>query len=77
MIALRGERDLGSGSLNGSRRAGDDVLVARNGDTVLVINMGEDEAQLSGLGSVLIASGDVVEANGTVSVPANTAVWLG
>ena len=41
--------------------AGDDVLVARNGDTVLVINMGEDEAQLSGLGSVLIASGDVVK----------------
>jgi alpha-glucosidase len=78
MIALRGERGLGSGSfewIEGVAR--DDVLVARNGDTVLVINMGEDEAELASLGSVIIASGDVTEVNGVVTVPGNTATWLG
>ncbi|MDO5048914.1 MAG: glycoside hydrolase family 13 protein [Actinomycetaceae bacterium] len=77
MIRLRGSLGLGSGSLEWLEGASDEVLVARNGQTVLVINMSGEVAELAGVGSVLIAAGEVTESGGVVTVPANAAAWLG
>lgn len=77
MNKLRAEHRLGEGDLEWIEgAAGEDVLVARNNDTVLVLNMGEAPAEISGLGPVLIASGEVEEDGDKVVIPANTGAWL-
>lgn len=71
-LRLRRDERLGSGGLRWlGEPAGEDVLAFRNGDVVVVANLGDVAVPLTA-GEVLLASGPV--AGGTL--PPDTAVWL-
>ena len=70
-LRLRRSLELGSGSLTWLDGFGDDVLAFRNGDVVVVANLGADAVPLPD-GEVLLAS----EALDGRSLAADTTAWL-
>ncbi|MGW4729651.1 glycoside hydrolase family 13 protein [Streptomyces shenzhenensis] len=75
-LAVRRARpDLGAGETVEWLRAPEGVLAFRRGDFVCVANTTGEPVTIPAYGRVLLASGEVPEADGEARVPADTTVW--
>lgn len=70
-LALRAERDLGMGSLAWVDGYGEDVVAFRNGDVLVLANLGETAVELP-VGEVLLVSNPLVDG----ALPTDTTVWI-
>ena len=71
LLAERRARSLGTGELTWLDGFGDDVVAFRNGDVIVVANLGEAPVTIPD-GTVIAASGDIVERQ----LPVDTTVWV-
>ncbi|MFJ9346251.1 glycoside hydrolase family 13 protein [Streptomyces sp. NPDC101237] len=67
--------DLGAGESVEWLRAADGVLAFRRGEFVCVANTGGESVTIPAYGRVLLASGEITEADGEAKLPADTTVW--
>ncbi len=75
-LRLRRSRpDLGAGDAVEWLRAPEGVLAFRRGEFVCVANTTGESVTTPSYGRVLLASGEVTEADGETKVPADTTVW--
>ncbi len=70
-LALRAERDLGMGSLAWVDGYGEDVVAFRNGDVLVLANLGETAVALPA-GEVLLVSNPLVDG----ALPTDTTAWI-
>ncbi|CAL9582543.1 glycoside hydrolase family 13 protein [Streptomyces sp. Tu 3180] len=75
LAVRRAQPDLGAGDAVEWLRAPEGVLALRRGDFVCVANTTGESVTTPAYGRVLLASGEVVEADGEAKVPADTTVW--
>ncbi|MFQ3560279.1 glycoside hydrolase family 13 protein [Streptomyces gramineus] len=71
----RTQADLGAGESVEWLRAADGVLAFRRGEFVCVANTGGESVTTPAYGRVLLASGEITEADGEAKLPADTTVW--
>ncbi|MFF8428174.1 glycoside hydrolase family 13 protein [Streptomyces sp. NPDC016566] len=71
----RSQPDLGAGEAVEWLRAPEGVLAFRRGEFVCVANTTGESVTIPSHGRVLLASGEVTEADGEAKVPADTTVW--
>ncbi|MFJ9866228.1 glycoside hydrolase family 13 protein [Streptomyces sp. NPDC101165] len=71
----RSQPDLGAGEAVEWLRAPEGVLAFRRGEFVCVANTTGESVTTPSHGRVLLASGEVTEADGEAKVPADTTVW--
>ncbi|MDV9172423.1 glycoside hydrolase family 13 protein [Streptomyces sp. W16] len=75
LAARRTQPDLGAGDSVEWLRAPEGVLAFRRGEFVCVANTGGESVTTSAYGRLLLASGEVTEADGEAKLPADTTVW--
>ncbi len=75
LAARRTQPDLGAGDSVEWLRAPEGVLAFRRGEFVCVANTSGESVTTSAYGRVLLASGEVTEADGEAKLPADTTVW--
>ncbi|MEU6401663.1 glycoside hydrolase family 13 protein [Streptomyces sp. NPDC046985] len=75
LAVRRAHPDLGAGDGVQWLRAPEGVLALRRGDFVCVANTTGESVTSPSYGRVLLASGEVTEADGETKVPADTTVW--
>ncbi|MFE9627067.1 glycoside hydrolase family 13 protein [Streptomyces sp. NPDC006527] len=76
LAVRRAQPDLGAGDSVEWLRAPEGVLAFRRGDFVCVANTSGESVRIPSYGRVLLASGEVAEANGEAKLPADTTVWF-
>lgn len=75
LAARRTQPDLGAGDSVEWLRAPEGVLAFRRGEFVCVANTSGESVTTSAYGRLLLASGEVAEADGEAKLPADTTVW--
>jgi alpha-glucosidase len=75
LAVRRAQPDLGAGDAVEWLRAPEGVLAFRRGEFVCVANTGNEAVTTPAYGRLLLASGEVAEADGEAKVPADTTVW--
>ncbi|WP_043682164.1 glycoside hydrolase family 13 protein [Streptomyces xylophagus] len=75
LAARRNQPDLGAGDSVEWLRAPEGVLAFRRGEFVCVANTSGESVTTSAYGRLLLASGEVTEADGEAKLPADTTVW--
>jgi alpha-glucosidase len=75
LAARREHPSLGAGESVEWLRAPEGVLAFRRGDFVCVANTSGESVTTPAYGRVLLASGEVTEADGETKVPSDTTVW--
>ncbi|MFJ4627505.1 glycoside hydrolase family 13 protein [Streptomyces sp. NPDC088847] len=75
LAARRTQPDLGAGDSVEWLRAPEGVLAFRRGEFVCVANTSGESVTTSAYGRLLLASGEVTEADGEAKLPADTTVW--
>jgi alpha-glucosidase len=75
LAARRTQPDLGAGDSVEWLRAPGGVLAFRRGEFVCVANTSGESVTTSAYGRLLLASGEVTEADGEAKLPADTTVW--
>ncbi|MFJ9003648.1 glycoside hydrolase family 13 protein [Streptomyces canus] len=75
LAVRRAQPDLGAGDAVEWLRAPEGVLAFRRGEFVCVANTGGEAVTTPAYGRLLLASGEVAEADGDAKVPADTTVW--
>lgn len=75
LAVRRAQPDLGAGDAVEWLRAPEGVLAFRRGEFVCVANTGSEAVTTPAYGRLLLASGEVAEADGDAKVPADTTVW--
>ena len=75
LAVRRAQPDLGAGDAVEWLRAPEGVLAFRRGAFVCVANTGNEAVTTPAYGRLLLASGEVAEADGEAKVPADTTVW--
>ncbi|MCX5262223.1 glycoside hydrolase family 13 protein [Streptomyces canus] len=75
LAVRRAQPDLGAGDAVEWLRAPEGVLAFRRGEFVCVANTGGEAVTTPAYGRLLLASGEVAEADGEAKVPADTTVW--
>ncbi|MEU6776486.1 glycoside hydrolase family 13 protein [Streptomyces sp. NPDC046759] len=76
LLARRSHPDLGAGDAVEWLRAPEGVLALRRGDFVCVTNTTGESVTTPAYGRLLLASGEVTEADDETKVPADTTVWF-
>lgn len=74
-LGLRSAQRLGSGSLEWLPGWGEDVVALANGDLTVIANLGTTPVTLPERAVVLIASEELDEDDGVVSLPPDVTVW--
>ncbi|MFC9910926.1 glycoside hydrolase family 13 protein [Streptomyces sp. NPDC127197] len=75
LAVRRAQSDLGAGDSVEWLKAPEGVLAFRRGEFVCVANTTDESVTAPAHGRLLLASGEVSEADGEVKVPADTTVW--
>jgi alpha-glucosidase len=75
LAARRTQPDLGAGDSVEWLRAPEGVLAFRRGEFVCVANTSGESVTTSAYGRLLLASGEVTEADGEAKLPADTTAW--
>jgi len=74
-LRLRRAHALGAGSLAWAEGWGPDVVALANGEVFVLANLGSEPIELPERAVVLLASQQLTEADGVVSVPPDVTVW--
>ncbi|CAM5547203.1 Alpha-glucosidase OS=Streptomyces glaucescens OX=1907 GN=SGLAU_10135 PE=4 SV=1 [Streptomyces glaucescens] len=76
LAVRRDQPDLGAGDAVEWLKAPEGVLAFRRGEFTCVANTGGESVTTPAYGRLLLASGEVLEGDGDVKLPADTTVWF-